>query len=120
MQRPNSYRVQSRDAERYFPVRIRVEHGQVSRDRQYDQMRRWLDANIGVGRWWNTAERLNSVPDTMLFYFVVVSDAQAFIDRFSCGVYIVGEWPHSGKPMREETDLSWIGELHGTQRTRRD
>ena len=50
MQRPNSQRVVSRDAERYFPVRIRVSRDRLGREREYDDMRRWLDANISPGR----------------------------------------------------------------------
>jgi hypothetical protein len=84
----------SRDAERYFPVRIRVARDRLGRERQYDDMHRWLDANIGPGRYWFVGERLPPLPDTLLFYFVSVADAQAFVDRFSCGVWIAGEWPH--------------------------
>ena len=114
MQRPNSHRATSRDAERYFPVRIRVARDQLGFQRQYDDMRRWIDANIGVGRWWHVSERLPPLPDTLLFYFVAVADAQAFIDRFSCGVWIAGEWPHGHAAITDENDMRWVGKLHKT------
>jgi hypothetical protein len=93
MRRPNSYRQQKRDAEQFFPVRIRVARDQLGRERQNEDMRRWLDDAIGLGRWWHVEERLLTLPDTMLFYFLAVAHAQAFINRSSCGVWIAGEWP---------------------------
>jgi hypothetical protein len=91
MQRPNSHRDQARDAERHFGVRIRVARDRLGRDRQYQDMCQWLDEQIGANRWWHVEERLPTL-DTMRFYFCDVSDAQAFVDRFSCGVWIAGEW----------------------------
>lgn len=114
MQRPSSFRQQKRDAERYFPVRIRVARDQLGRERQYDEMRRWLNHAIGLNRWWHVEERLPTPPDTMLFYFVTVADAQSFIDRFSCGVWIAGEWPHGHAAITDENDMRWIGHLHKT------
>ncbi|HEX4112582.1 MAG TPA: hypothetical protein VH020_08610 [Stellaceae bacterium] len=114
MQRPNNYRVQARDAERYFPVRIRVARDQLGRERQFDEMRRWLDQQIGAGRHWHVAERSPPWPDTMLFYFLAVADAQAFVDRFACGVWVAGEWPHGGKAVTDESDMRWVGEMHKT------
>lgn len=112
MQRPNSYRLQKRDAEQYFPVRIRVARDQLGRERQYDEMRRWLDEAFGVGHWWHVEERLPTLPDTMLFYFLAVADAQAFIDRFSCGVWVAREWPHGREAITDEDDMRWVGKLH--------
>jgi hypothetical protein len=40
-------------------------------------------------------------PDIMLFYFVTASDAQAFIDRFSCAASITDEWRDKPTPRRE-------------------
>jgi hypothetical protein len=48
----------------------------------------------------------------MLFYFLSVTDAQAFVDRFSCGVWIAGEWPHGHAPITDENDMRWVGKLH--------
>jgi hypothetical protein len=116
VQRPNSHRTISRDAERYFPVRIRVARDQLGRDRQYDDMRRWLDEAIGLNRWWHVEGRLPGLPDTIwLFYFLAIADAQAFVNRFSCGVWIAGEWPHGHKPITDESDMRWVGELHKTR-----
>jgi hypothetical protein len=110
VKRPNSYRAMARDAEQYFPVRIRVARDQLGRERQYDEMRRWLDQQTGPGRHWHIAERLPTLPETLLFYFVAVADAQAFVDRFSCGIWIAGEWPHGGAPVTDENDMCWVGD----------
>jgi hypothetical protein len=115
MRRPNSYRVMARDAERYFPVRIRVDRDQLGREQQYDTMTRWLDHQIGPGRYWFVGAMANgAMPHCLLFYFVAVADAQAFIDRFSCGVWVAGEWPHTQGRITDESDASWIGDLHRT------
>jgi hypothetical protein len=115
MQRPNSHRDQVRDAERYFPVRIRVARGQLSRDKQYETMCQWLDEQIGANCWFHLEERLPAMPDTFLFYFVAIVDAQAFVDRFSCGVWISGAWPHGGAARTDESDMRWVGDMHRTR-----
>lgn len=114
MRRPNSHRQQKFDAERYFPVRIRVARDELARDHQYDDMRRWLDEAIGANRWWHVMERPPPMPDTMLFYFLTIADAQAFVDRFSCGVWVAGEWRHGREPITVEDDMRWVGRLHKT------
>jgi hypothetical protein len=45
-----------------------------------------------------------------LFYFVTHADAQAFVERFCCGVWVAGEWPHGGKAVTEESDMRWVGD----------
>jgi len=55
------------------------------------------------------------LPDTLLFYFVAIADAQAFVDRFSCGVWIAGEWPHGGAARSDESDMRWVADLHKTR-----
>ena len=115
MPRPNTYKDQARDAERYFPVRIRVARDQLGRDKQYELMARWCDEQIGPARWFHVEERVPTLPDTLLFYFVAIADAQAFIDRFSCGVWVQGEWPHSGAARADESDMRWLGDMHRTR-----
>jgi hypothetical protein len=109
----NGRRVTLRDAEVFFLVRIKVERRKLAREHQYDIMHqhdimhRWLDQQIGAGRYWFVGERAESDnPDTMVFYFVEVADAQAFIERFSCGVLVIGERPHKhrGPPENEIDD----------------
>jgi len=114
MQRMNSHHATASDAERCFPVRIRVARDRLGRDRQYENMCRWLDTGIGPNRWWHADERLPAHPDTFLFYFVAIADAQAFIDRFSCGVWISGEWPHNHAARTDESDMGWVGEMQKT------
>jgi hypothetical protein len=117
MQRPNSHRAVSGEAERYFPERIRVARDRLGREREYDDTRRWLDANIGPGRYWFVGERLPPLPDMVLFYFVAVANAQAFVDRFSCGVWVAGEWPHRhpAPPKNEADDFRGVG--HSTPKS---
>lgn len=112
MQRPNSHRVMVREAERYFPVRIRVARDRLGRDHLFEDMTRWLDQHIGPGRHFLVAERQPLLPDCFLFYFVALADAQAFVDRFSCGVWIAGEWRHGHKAATAEGDMSWVGRVH--------
>jgi hypothetical protein len=78
-------------------------------------MCRWLDEQIGRSRWWHVEERQPTLPDTMLFCFVTVADAQAFIDRFSCGLWIKGNWPYGGNARTDESDMRQVGDM---QRTR--
>jgi len=41
---------------------------------------------FGPAQWCHVEERLPSLPDTLLFYFVAFADARAFVDRASCAV----------------------------------
>jgi hypothetical protein len=63
------------DAERYFPVRIRIARDRLGRDRQYEDMCRWLGDDIGPNRWWHADERLPAYPAPYSFI------SQAFVDR---------------------------------------
>ncbi len=54
----------------------------------------WLDEQIGPAKCFHVEERLPTLPQRMLFYFVAIADAQAFIDRFSWRVCMQGEWPY--------------------------
>jgi hypothetical protein len=61
--------------------------------------------------WWHVDERLPTLPDTLLFYFVTIVDAQAFVDRFSCPVRIEGDRPHGGTARTDERDTRRVGEM---------
>jgi hypothetical protein len=101
-----------RPAERHFPVGISVARDQIGRERQYDEMRRWLDEAIGANRWRHVEERLPALRDTFPFYFVADADAQALIDRFSCGVWVAGDWPRAHAAISDEHDMRWVGRMH--------
>lgn len=73
-------------------MRISVARDKLGRDRQYQDM--WLDEQIGPAKCFHVEERLPTLPQRMLFYFVAIADAQAFIDRFSWRVCMQGEWPY--------------------------
>jgi hypothetical protein len=49
-----------------------------------------------------------------IFYFVTLADAQAFVDRFACRVWIAGEWPHGRASLNDENYMRWVGEMHKT------
>jgi hypothetical protein len=98
MPRPNNNLNQVRNAERFFPVRIRVARGRLGRDRQYYDMCQWLDEQIGVVNWFHVEEHL-----------------PALIDRFSLAVWINGEWPHGGDARTHKSDMGWVGDLHRTR-----
>lgn len=70
----------SRAAGRYFPVRIKVDRNRLGCEPLSDDLRRWLDADIGPGRYWFVGERNTPLPDCLLFYFVPVAEAQAFVN----------------------------------------
>jgi hypothetical protein len=86
-----------------------VARDQRGRDTQYELMMRWCDEQFGPARWFHVEERLSTLPDTLQFYFVATADAQVFVDRFSCGVWIKGKWPHGGTARADEGDMRWVG-----------
>lgn len=91
----------------------------------FEDMMRSLDQHIGPGRHFLVEERQSLLPDCFLYYFVALADAQAFVDRFSGGVWIAGEWRHGQKAATGESDMSWVGRprhrlsVHGGAASRR-
>ncbi|MGH7073757.1 MAG: hypothetical protein ACREFD_06080 [Stellaceae bacterium] len=85
-----------------MPERIRVAHDRLGREHHYDDMRRRLDTTIGPGRCWFAGERLPPLPDTLLFDFIAVADAQAFVDR-------MGRWRMAASSRgRQPTSLTMV------------
>ena len=80
----------ARQAERYFPVRVRIgvpqPHGFGN---QLDEMHGWLNLHAGRGRYFIWSETVPGAPDAALFYFETVETARAFVDRFACGVALL-------------------------------
>lgn len=71
-------------ADRYFPVRLRVRVPDNGFGRQLNDMHAWLDESLGHDNYFVWSER--GPPEAALFYFPDVRSAQAFVDRFACGL----------------------------------
>lgn len=79
----------SRKAQRWFPVRIRVAVPPEGFGYRLDHMRAWLDASVGHERYaWGT-ESDAGVQDSMVLHFMDARDAAAFVDRFGCGMALL-------------------------------
>jgi hypothetical protein len=83
---PGSPRKIQRDAERNFPVRVRVAVPQGGFGRQLTVMHGWLDEVCGAAGWTSAPAGLTGViNDAVAFYFDDTAFAQAFVNRFCCG-----------------------------------
>jgi hypothetical protein len=88
-----------RDAERRFPVRIRIAVPPDGFGSRLDQIFAWLDANCGLDGWTSTPSSTRGVVnDALAIYFVDAMIASAFVARWYVahkieivdGVYISG------------------------------
>ena len=83
---PGSPRKAQRDAERNFPVRVRIALPQDGFGRQLSVMHAWLDEVCGEAGWTSApAGLVGVVNDAVAFYFDDAAFAQAFVNRFCCG-----------------------------------
>ncbi len=74
------------EAERRFPVRIRVGVPLEGLGGRLDQMRAWLDANCGADGWALTPTGMRGVlNDALSFYFLDPTIAGAFVARWCAG-----------------------------------
>lgn len=74
------------DAERHFPVRVRIAVPQGGFGRQLSDMHAWLDQLCGKAGWASApAGLVGVVNDAVAFYFDDAALAQAFVNRFCCG-----------------------------------
>ena len=72
-----------RDAERRFPVRIRIAVPPEGLGGRLDQMIAWLDANCGADGWTSTPSSTRGVvDDAFATYFADVTLASAFVARW--------------------------------------
>lgn len=72
-----------RDAERRFPVRIRIAIPPDGFGSRLDQIFAWLDANCGFDRWTSTPSSTRGVVnDGLAIYFVDAMIASAFVARW--------------------------------------
>ena len=73
------------DAERRFPVRVRVAVPPGGLGRQLQLMHDWLDETCGADRWTLLPSGRGAVNDAIAFYFEDAAFADAFVARFCCG-----------------------------------
>jgi hypothetical protein len=75
-----------REAERNFPVRVRVAVPPDGLGRQLGVMHAWLDETCGADHWTSAPAGLTGVlNDAVAFYFEDAGFAHAFVNRFCCG-----------------------------------
>jgi hypothetical protein len=75
-----------RDAERQFPVRVRVAVPPQGLGDQLAVMHAWLDETCGGDGWRSAPAGVDGiVNDAIAFYFADAAFAQAFVARFCCG-----------------------------------
>jgi hypothetical protein len=78
-----------REAERQFPVRVRVAVPPGGLGHQLPVMHAWLDETCGVNGWASAPAGLNGIiNDAVAFYFADAAFAHAFVNRFCCGYRI--------------------------------
>jgi hypothetical protein len=71
------------EAERRFPVRIRIGVPPEGLGGRLDQMRAWLDGNCGVDGWALTPSGMRGVlKDALSIYFLDPTLASAFVTRW--------------------------------------
>jgi hypothetical protein len=79
--------------DRFFPVRVRIAVPPGGFGEQLNVMYGWLNLHAGRGKF-----AIHSAPndlyaalsvEAVFFYFVDISVAKAFVERFACGVAVV-------------------------------
>jgi hypothetical protein len=72
-----------REAERRFPVRIKVAVPAEGLGSRFDQIFAWLDANCGADGWTSAPSSTRGVVnDALAIYFADVTLASAFVTRW--------------------------------------
>jgi len=78
-----------REAERRYPVRVRIAVPPAGLGRQLALMHAWLDETCGAAGWATApAGHAGIVNDAMAFYFESAAFAHAFVARFCCGYQV--------------------------------
>jgi hypothetical protein len=84
--------------DRFFPVRVRIGVPQGGFGEQLNVMHGWLNMHAGRGNFaiHSAPNDLNVITgversrvDAALFYFVDITVARAFVERFACGLAVV-------------------------------
>ena len=75
-----------REAERRYPVRVRIAVPPEGFGRQLEIIHAWLDENCGAEGWAIAPAGMAGVAnDAVAFYFEDAAFAHAFVVRFCCG-----------------------------------
>jgi hypothetical protein len=75
-----------REAERRYPVRVRIAAPPEGLGQQLALMHAWLDDTCGAEGWVSApAGSVGVVNDAIAFYFADAAFAHAFVARFCCG-----------------------------------
>jgi len=78
-----------READRQYPVRVRIAVPPEGLGRQLALMHAWLDDTCGAAGWASApAGTVGVVNDAIAFYFESAAFAHAFVARFCCGYRI--------------------------------
>jgi hypothetical protein len=78
-----------REAERQYPVRVRIAVPSGGLGRQLALMHAWLDETCGTAGWASAPAGISGViNDAIAFYFDDAGFAHAFVSRFCCGYRI--------------------------------
>ena len=79
--------------DRFFPVRVRIAVPEDGFGAQLNVMYGWLNMHAGRGNFaiHSAPNDLNAITgvDAALFYFMDVTVAKAFVERFACGLAVV-------------------------------
>jgi hypothetical protein len=103
-----SSRLMITEAERRFPVRIKVGVPAGGPGERLNQMHAWLDENCGADAWVMTPAGLRGVVnDAVAIYFLDVTRAGAFLSRAGAG-YIV-ETAEGAFRVREDSRAPRVG-----------
>src|SRR5271165_4749167 len=78
-----------REAERRYPLRVRIAVPPEGLGRQLEIMHAWLDETCGAEGWAIApAGTSGVVNDALAFYFEDAAFAHAFVARFCCGYWV--------------------------------
>ncbi len=103
-----------REAERQFPVRVRIAVPPEGLGRQLRLMHAWLDDTCGAAGWASApAGTVGVVNDAIAFYFESAALAHAFVARFCCG-YRIETIAGSFALRRDEPPPRQVATVHKT------
>jgi hypothetical protein len=104
-----SSRLMITEAERRFPVRIKLALPSGGLGERLDQMHAWLDENCGADGWAMTPSGLRGVlNDAVAIYFLDATTAAGFVARWCAATRIGRPREPSGSVwMRQRCELVW-------------
>jgi hypothetical protein len=77
-------------AERCFPVRVRIAVPAGGFGVQLDQMYGWLNLHAGRDNFGIRGAPNDLGVEAAMFYFLDIETARAFVQRFACGLAVIG------------------------------